>query len=519
MSEISIESPLIGNRYQLEEKLGAGGMGVVYRAIDRLTSDPVALKRVNVKPRNLRFSTRSDDSSEVLELALAREFKTLASFRHPHIISVLDYGFDEHQQPYFTMPLLTYPQDIVNYARNRTRHEQGLLLVQILQALAYLHRQGVLHRDLKPANVLVADGQVRVLDFGLAIAREELAEGREAIVGTLAYMAPEVLRGELPTEAADLYAIGVIAYEIFAGQHPFHLDASFHNLMLEILTTDPDFSKIQTHSLVPTSPDPITNDDDSTTLFDPEKTTPRENPLPPVPVRAQPIEPIILEGDKLVAFVRQLMVKNPTQRYPSAESTIQALCAALDLPIPAETLAIRESFLQAARFVGRQKERLQLEQALSQAIAGHGGAWLVGGESGVGKSRLLDELRIRALVQRTMVLRGQAVAEGGLPYQLWRDIVRRLVISTALNDLEAGILKEILPDISTLLGRNVPDAPQLDGKAAQQRLVQTIADVFKRQTQPILLLLEDLQWTSESLEALKQLNLWLMGKSCAKLVN
>ena len=87
----------IGRRYALHKQLGAGGMGIVYRATDRLTGRAVALKQVTTPAAQLSFASRSDETN--LQLALAREFKTLASLRHPHIVSVLDYGFDEQRQP------------------------------------------------------------------------------------------------------------------------------------------------------------------------------------------------------------------------------------------------------------------------------------------------------------------------------------------------------------------------------------------------------------------------------------
>jgi hypothetical protein len=121
---------------------------------------------------------------------------------------------------------------------------------------------------------------------------------------------------------------------------------------------------------------------------------------------------------------------------------------------------------------------------------------LIGGESGVGKSRLLDELRTHALVKGFIVVRGQAVEGGGLPYQLWREPLRRLALMTALTDLEAGVLKEIVPDVSALLGREVADAPALPGDSGRQRLNVTIV-VFKRQAAPMMVLLEDIQWANK----------------------
>ncbi|MBL8153934.1 MAG: tetratricopeptide repeat protein, partial [Anaerolineae bacterium] len=167
--------------------------------------------------------------------------------------------------------------------------------------------------------------------------------------------------------------------------------------------------------------------------------------------------------------------------------------------------------LQAAPFVGRAQELVELTTALSSAKAGQGSSWLVGGESGVGKSRLLDELRTQAQVEGFQVLRGQAVEGGGLPYQLWREPLRRLALTVEMSDLEAGILKPVVPDMAALLERDIPDAPELTGEAGQQRLALTIATVFERQPQPIALLLEDLQWSTESLEPLRQMNRFVGG--------
>jgi serine/threonine protein kinase len=96
------ESVRLGSRYLLHDLLGRGGMGAVYLATDRLTGSRVALKHVTSAPADLMFGSRGTDPSN-LNLALAQEFKTLASMRHPNVVSVLDYGFDERRQPYFTM--------------------------------------------------------------------------------------------------------------------------------------------------------------------------------------------------------------------------------------------------------------------------------------------------------------------------------------------------------------------------------------------------------------------------------
>src|SRR5215207_4503164 len=158
--------PLVGNRYQLLNALGEGGMGIVYWALDRLTGEEVAFKRVTVMGDPIQFD--STGAGLDFRLALAQEFRTLASLRHPHIISVLDYGFDDAQQPYFTMELLREAQTLLQAARDVDLYSKITLLVQMLQALEYLHRHNIIHSDLKPENVLIEGDAVKILDFGLA---------------------------------------------------------------------------------------------------------------------------------------------------------------------------------------------------------------------------------------------------------------------------------------------------------------------------------------------------------------
>ncbi len=458
---MSTEGTLVNNRYRIEAKLGQGGMGTVYRVFDRLTGQQVALKRVTAPEDQLVIGTLAVNPDP--RLALAQEFRTLASLRHPNIISVLDYGFEPVEgegqpttRPYFTMELLTDPQPLVDYGSTQPLAARIELIVQILQALVYLHRRGIIHRDLKPDNVMVVNKQAKVLDFGLAAGRELLNNPDEVLVGTLAYIAPEVLKDSPASEASDLYAVGVMSYELLAGHHPFGLD-DITQLAKDILQTPPDFSDLQIDL-------------------------------------------------KLKAVLSKLLAKKPQERYASAQEAIAAYSDATGMSFQSENASIRESFLQAARFVGRENEVQQLTDAFRQAVNGQGSAWLIGGESGVGKSRLLDELRGLALVNGALVLRGQAIFEGGAPYRLWRDSLRRLCLQTELDDLEAGTLKPLIPDIGTLLERPIPDAPALEPQAARQRLLNTIDAVFQRQKQALLVLLEDLQWATESLAILAHMS-------------
>jgi eukaryotic-like serine/threonine-protein kinase len=450
-------STIIGRRYQLLKELGHGGMGAVFQALDRLTGQEVALKRVYVKPTELRFASFHDATTSPfdLRLALAQEFRVMASLRHPNIASVLDYGFDDAGQPYITMELLTNAQSLFR-ATWKSDRDKASFLIQILQALAYLHRRGIIHRDLKPGNILVVKGQVRVLDFGLSMTREQIDPNPEIVAGTVDYIAPEVFLREPASESSDLYAVGVIGYELFVGRRPWK-NYNTEELIHEIVTKTPDMD--------------------------------------------------LVANKRIRLVLARLLSKTPDERYRDADEAIIALSEAIGQPAPAETTAIRESFLQAARFVGRDTELRLLADTLAQATQGQGSVWLIGGESGVGKTRLLDELRVQALVSGVLVLRGQNVSAGGSPYQMWRGALRWLCLLTDLDVTEASVLKPLVPDIDALLGYEVPEAPKANPLFVQERLLLVIENIFRRQKQPILLMLEDLHWAgSESLVLLKRLS-------------
>lgn len=456
---------MIGRRYQLLEELGTGGMGTVYRAVDRLTGQEVALKSLTAPALELGGQRRDPSLTQTLRLlpgyravpqnrlSLAREFRLLASLRHPNVISVLDYGFDPERRPFYTMEVVEKPRTVVEAAVDRSIEERLDLLMQMLQALAYLHRRGVVHRDLKPSNVLVDGDRVRLVDFGLSELRERVM-GETSVSGTIAYMPPEVLESQPATERSDLYSAGVIAHEIFAGEHPFEGQGQLLKRIKDEI---------------------------------PELDSPALDP-------------------RLRPTLARLLAKDPARRQGSVREFVDELSEALGLPAPVETEAIRESFLQAATFVGRDAELEQLSGFLRRALSSRGGTVLVAGESGVGKSRLVDELRILSLVEGALVLSGETVRQGGSPYRMWRTPLRWLALSGEVIDPAASVLKPLLSDLEELLGHPVPDAPELDPQAAQRRLLAVIEGVFRRAKRPIVVVLEDLQWAgSESLAVLERL--------------
>ncbi|MFZ4813257.1 MAG: serine/threonine-protein kinase PknK [Phototrophicaceae bacterium] len=445
---------IISNRYQLEALIGSGGMGAVYRATDLLTDEVIALKRLTIDHQNLEFANADTISSR---MALTQEFHILSGIRHPHIVSVLDYGFDERKQPFFTMELIHNPHTLYSYAVERPLAEKYVLLGQVLHALNYLHRRGILHRDLKPANILVGEGKARLLDFGLAVAAEHLKNQEDdgSVVGTLAYLAPETMIGTPASFASDLYSFGVVAYELLTGHHPFSM-TSPTRLMMEIFNTPADVSSLS-------------------------------------------------DMPAMQEIIERLLMKSPDDRYASVGELFQDYFEATEQQSSYETVDIRDSYLQSAKFVGREHELARLRGGLMEALQQRGSIYLLGGESGVGKSRLVEQLRTHALVDGALVLRGQALSEGGLLYQLWRPVLRYMCLFTPLSDFEASVLKLLVPDLERLLKRPIPDAPEIAPAASQERLFTTIGQVFRRQSQPMLILVEDLHWAGESLLILKEI--------------
>ena len=444
----------IAGRYLLAEQLGKGSMGNVYRSFDRLTGEYVALKRVPAALDSRPSATNSTAVDAITDphLALAREFQTLATIRHPHIIAVRDYGFSQGR-PYFTMDLLEESESIIDIAQQLAIATNLQLIVQLLQALRYLHRRGLIHRDIKPGNVLVYRGAVQVVDLGLSVEIDEAT----GTVGTLNYMAPEVLFGRPSGPPADLYAAGILIYQMFTGRHPFKRNGG--SIIQRILSEPADLAD------------------------------------PAIPEQLRPI-------------LSRLLTKQVEERYQRAGDVLRDLHPILGEAVVVETVATRESFLQAARFVGRDEELQRLTSALARMYEGQGSAWLVAGESGVGKSRLLDEVRIRALTSDALVLRTQAIETAGQPYATWQAAIRRLALVAEMNDLEASVLKFVVPDLTMLLDREINDAPPLRPDAAHARLQTAVRNLFRRQAllQPLVLLVEDLQWAGqESLLLLRNL--------------
>ncbi len=207
-----VPGTVLSERYRIVAQVGRGGMGEVYRADDLRLGQTVALKFLPV----LRGKNPDDLAQLHREVRIARQIS------HPNVCRVFDIG-DADGVPFITMEFVD-GEDLASLMKRigRLQPDKSIQLAQQLCAgLAEAHSFGVLHRDLKPANIMLdGRGNARITDFGLAIMAEE-ARGEDAWAGTPAYMAPEQLSGTKPTTQTDIYALGLVLYELFTGKEAY----------------------------------------------------------------------------------------------------------------------------------------------------------------------------------------------------------------------------------------------------------------------------------------------------------
>ena len=212
----------IDDRYEIVDVLGSGGMGQVYRARRLRLGDEVAIKvmqATHLAPPEARER-------------FLRESRACAQLRHPNIVGILDFDFDALNQPFMVMELLSGPslREEIELEAPMVPARVAAILAPVAAALQLAHDRGITHRDLKPANIVVhryesGERVYKVIDFGLAAMKAASDETRLTdpafFLGTLAYAAPEQMRGETVTAGTDVYALGMIAYEMLTGARPF----------------------------------------------------------------------------------------------------------------------------------------------------------------------------------------------------------------------------------------------------------------------------------------------------------
>jgi serine/threonine protein kinase len=234
----------IAGRYRLESRLGVGGMSTVQLAFDERLERYVAIK--------LLAEHLADDPAFVSRFR--REALAAARLVHPNIVQVFDFGFDESAHQHFIVMEQVPGHSCAELLRDRGHLDldQAVEIVtQACRGLDYAHRNGVVHRDVKPGNLLVSEAEVvKLADFGIARATDQSSITQVgSVLGTAAYLSPEQARGEEAGPRADLYSLGVVAYQLLSGRLPYEASS-----LSELALKQQRESPVPLHSLNPRVP-------------------------------------------------------------------------------------------------------------------------------------------------------------------------------------------------------------------------------------------------------------------------
>lgn len=444
---------LTKDRYQLEEIVGESWLGVVYRAIDTLSHQTIAL-------RVLSTSFSEHATNQFLHQA-----RQLISLDHPNIVNVLDCDRDLNQA-YIVQEFVdghTLHEALQEQPNGRLALEQAIEIgVEIARALEYAHGRGVIHGDLTPKNVFLttlADGVkgIKLSDFGLGRLREgyNLLD-TPLILSKTHCLAPEQILGQALDARTDLYALGVILYEAITGRPPFQ--GSAQEVMRAHLN---------------------------------------DTPQPP-----RKFAPYLSRS--LEHFILKLLAKNPNERYATAHQT-QRVLSNLGIRGREQTGGqLGLSYQHQRPLVGREQPLQELWRYWEQASSGRGQVVFIAGETGIGKTRLTQEIALQ--VQMGALLIGNCHAlEGSLAYQPFIEALRTYfaTVPPGIADKEVGQLLSnvvrLVPEIRTVLP-DIPEAPPLEPKQEQLRLMNSLAQYIQIATRahPWLLILDDLHWADQS---------------------
>lgn len=237
----------IGGRYQILELIGGGGMSNVYLAHDRILDRDVAIKI-------LRYNFSDEDE---LHRRFQREASSATSLTHPNIVSIYDVG-EEEDMHYLVMEYIkgqTLKQYIQQYAPVSPMRAVSIML-ELTSAIAHAHQNQIIHRDVKPQNILMdEEGNVKITDFGIAMALSATSFTKtNSVLGTVHYLSPEQARGGIATVKSDMYALGIVLYELLTGQLPFMGESAVSIALKHLQAETPSVRKI-----VPSIPQSLEN--------------------------------------------------------------------------------------------------------------------------------------------------------------------------------------------------------------------------------------------------------------------
>jgi predicted ATPase/signal transduction histidine kinase len=484
----------VDNRYRVAELLGEGGMSFVFKAFDTHSNTNVAIKFM----KDGVTSAYTED-----RIRFKREIALVSKLNHPSVTRVFGTGEYENR-PYVIMELLDGESlsSILSRSPVFSPDESTAIIERLAEALDYVHTEGVIHRDIKPANIFINRKpnkiNVSLLDFGISLIMELGEMGRLGnIIGTFGYMSPEAagLLNKQTDERSDLYSLGVVFYNLLTGTPPF---------------MDKEIGKLLHHQAAI------------------------------MPVRPSKIKAGI--PDILDNIVMKLLMKDPDMRYQSAGGLLYDIRrfnrGERDFIVGDKDQKVKLAY--HTKLVGRENVMKRITGLVENAGAGNGGVCLVGGEPGIGKSRLAEELRTYSREREYLFLTGRCLNhEKKSPFQPFRDVTDeyiRRVEKSQKNIMEvelarvrqsAGELGEILlrfnPGMRDLLGETKKLVP-LEPERETARFMNALSDFFlslgsiKR---PCIIYLDDLQWADEgSLQLLRELaqrigdsNLLILGPS------
>lgn len=379
---------LIENRYRVLSVLETGGMGVLYRVADETKDGQmIALKTIKVDVPGME----SPESAAHFQ----REFQILTRLRHPNLVSVYDYGITTRDDLYFTMEW-AQGHPLGHWQSSLKPGTITPLIIQICRALAYLHARGVIHGDLKPGNVLMADGQVKLVDFGVALEMRSV-EAR-AHYYTPGYTAPEVKLQRPVDQRMDLYSLGALWYAMLIGEPPMFADGSDRLILFSLSEA------LETQAEIPV---------------------------------------------EISAVVARLLATSPANRYGSANEVIEAINRVTGSQYTLETRETASSYALRTHFVDRETEFGILWNLWQRAQAGEGQLVLMSGEAGVGKTRMIEEFEVRAELEGTHVVWGQCVESEGVAYRPWREVLR--VLTRYVESGNRQVMQRTGPVLAALL--------------------------------------------------------------------
>ncbi|MHA2601282.1 MAG: ATP-binding protein [Candidatus Thorarchaeota archaeon SMTZ1-83] len=439
--------------YKIVRELGRGGMATVYEAVDVANQKPVALKML----------FRHLSSDQAIRTRFLREAKAGMILNHPGIVKVYEVG-EEKAQPFIAMEL------VEGKTLDELMRDEGLCIERIVDigakvadALIAAHAEKIVHRDIKPRNIMVSDGDVKVMDFGLVkILDSPAITEKYEIVGTLHYMSPQQAIGIETDERSDIFSLGVVLYQLLTGSLPYegdHPGALIHSILYS----------------------------------DPSRMDELRSGIPP----------------ELEQVVFKALQKQPQDRYRSAaefKSDLEGVRGMLRGKTVTLT-AGEEVFEQSVRgiysgFVGRKQELRVLENHFREMLKGQGSTVLVTGEAGIGKSRLVWELGREAKKERARYMVARCfLGPEGVPYQPILEVVHSYLElkgakdSVKLYDFiekKAPHLAQRKEVVEALLMRREKEASLI----SREQVWDTIVELLKvmSRDRPIVLHIDDLHW-------------------------